>query len=145
MTTVTSPAPAPARPEMSLARLHLMRGAYLVMAVGLVLVKWPLLPAAADLPLYEGVTLTMLVAMSMLALLGLRHPVAMLPVLIFESTWKLLWLTLVALPKALDGTLDAATTEVLVSCSVVVVVWAAVPWSYAWRRFARGAGDRWLR
>ena len=65
--------------------------------------KWPLLGSASELPLYEGVTLSMLTAMSVLALLGLRHPVRMLPVLLFEALWKLIWLSLVALPQVLGS------------------------------------------
>ena len=38
--------------------------------------------------LYEGVTLCLLVAMSLLALLGLRYPVKLLPLLLFESAWS---------------------------------------------------------
>ncbi len=59
-----------------------MRAGYLLMGVGLVLVKWPLLPDAQTLPLYEGVTLCLLTAMSLLAFLGLRYPVKLLPVLL---------------------------------------------------------------
>jgi hypothetical protein len=103
--------------DLSLTRLHLMRAGYLLMGVGLALVKWPLLPEADAMPLYEGVTLCLLTALSLLAFLGLRHPVKLLPLLLFESAWKLLWLSLVALPKAVSGGLDAATTETLVSCS----------------------------
>jgi hypothetical protein len=89
--------------DLALTRLHLMRAGYLLMGVGLALVKWPLLPDAATLPLYEGVTLCVLTAMSLLAFLGLRYPVKLLPVLLFESAWKLLWLALVALPRATSG------------------------------------------
>jgi hypothetical protein len=128
---------------LSLRRLHLMRAGYLLMGVGLVLVKWPLLRDARTLPLYEGVTLCLLVAMSLLAFLGLRYPVRLLPVLLFESTWKLLWLGLVALPKALDDDLDAGTSEIAVSCSVVVVILAVIPWGYVWRTYVRASGDRW--
>jgi hypothetical protein len=103
--------------DLSLTRLHLMRAGYLLMGVGLALVKWPLLPEADAMPLYEGVTLCLLTALSLLGFLGLRHPVKLLPLLLFESAWKLLWLSLVALPKAVSGGLDAATTETLVSCS----------------------------
>jgi hypothetical protein len=120
-----------------------MRLGYLLMVVGLALVKWPLLPHAATLPLYEGVTLCLLTAMSLLALVGLRYPVKMLPVLLFESVWKVLWLSLVALPTAASGDLDAATTEVLTNCSLVVAIVAVTPWRYVWRRLVRGAGDRW--
>jgi hypothetical protein len=144
MSVTSSPIAAPRSDgELSLTRLHLMRAGYLLMGVGLVLVKWPLLPDARTLPLYEGVTLCLLTAMSLLAFLGLRYPVKLLPVLLFESTWKLLWLALVALPQAVDGGLDASTSEVAVNCSLVVVVIAAVPWRWVWREYARADGDRW--
>ena len=113
------------------------------MAVGLAVVKWPLLPDAAPLPLYEGVTLCLLTALSLLAVLGLRHPVRLLPLLLFESSWKLLWLGLVALPRFVTGDLDADTSETVFDCSLVVVILAVVPWRYVWRRYVRAEGDRW--
>lgn len=127
------------------ARLSLMRGGYLLMGLGLALRKWPLLPDVSGMPLYEGVTLCLLTAMSLLALLGLRHPVRLLPVLLFEVAWKLIWLGLVALPRTVDGTLDAAATEVMVNCSLVVLIVAVIPWGYVWRTYVRGSGDRWVR
>ncbi|MBQ0897060.1 hypothetical protein KBX37_28920 [Micromonospora sp. U56] len=142
MATITAAAPA-IHPDLSLTRLHLMRAGYLLMGVGLALVKWPLLPDVATLPLYEGVTLCMLTAMSLLAFLGLRYPVKLLPVLLFESLWKLFWLALVALPQAITGDLDAATTETVVSCSLVVVILAVLPWRYVWRNYVRATGTRW--
>lgn len=138
--TLTTPA---VRAELSLTRLHLMRAGYLLMGVGLALVKWPLLPGARTLPLYEGVTLCLLTAMSLLAFLGVRYPVKLLPVLLFESAWKLLWLGLVALPKAASGELDAAATNILINCSLVVVILAVTPWRYVWRNYLRGTADRW--
>ena len=142
MSITTSAAPTTAT-DLSLPRLHLMRAGYLVMGVGLAVVKWPLLPDAQALPLFEGVTLCILTAMSLLALLGLRYPVKVLPLLLFESAWKLLWLSLVALPKAASGALDTATTDALVSCSLVVVILAVTPWRYVWRTYVRASGDRW--
>ena len=142
MSTITQAAP-PDVAELSLTRVHLMRAGYVLMGVGLVVVKWPLLPDADALPLYEGVTLCLLTAISLLAFLGLRHPVKLLPVLVFEVIWKLLWLTLVALPKVAAGSLDTATTAVLVNCSLVVVIIAVTPWPHVWRTYGRAAGDRW--
>jgi len=129
--------------DLSLTRLQLMRGGYLLMGLGLALVKWPLLRDASGLPLYEGVTLCLLTAMSLLAFLGLRYPVKLLPVLLFESAWKLLWLSLVALPRAAGGGLDAAASDVMVNCSLVVVIVAVIPWRYVWRSYVRTGGDRW--
>jgi hypothetical protein len=142
VTTLTV-TPHAAVPTLSLTRLHLMRGGYLLMGVGLALKKWPLLPDAHNQPLYEGVTLSILVAMSLLAFLGLRYPLKLLPVLLFESAWKLLWLGLVALPKAADGGLNAATTDTVVNCSLVVVILAVIPWRHVWRTYVLAPGDRW--
>jgi hypothetical protein len=143
VTTALPLSTPPLGTELSLARLHLMRAGYLLMGVGLVIVKWPLLLDAHSLPLYEGVTLCLLTAMSLLAFLGLLHPVKLLPLLLFESVWKLLWLALVALPQAASGDLDSATTDVVANCSLVVLIIAVVPWRYAWRTYVRDAGDRW--
>ncbi|PVG80737.1 hypothetical protein DDE18_21565 [Nocardioides gansuensis] len=144
MTTTTAAAVASTtRPDLSLTRLHLMRAGYVLMGVGLALVKWPLLPDAHSLPLYEGVTLCLLTAMSLLALLGLRYPVKLLPLLLFETAWKLLWLSLVALPRATSGGLDSATTEMVINCSLVVVIIAVTPWRYVWTQYVRTGGDRW--
>ena len=70
----------------------------------------PARPTAHTQPLYESVTLCLLVAVSRLAFLGFAISGQVLPVLMFKSAWKLLWLGLVALPKAVDGDLDAATS-----------------------------------
>jgi hypothetical protein len=142
MSTTTAARPN-VHSELSRTRLRLLRAGYLLIGVGLALVKWPLLPNAASLPLYDGVTLCMLTAMSLLAFLGLRYPVKLLPVLLFESAWKLLWLALVALPKATAGNLDPATTETLLDCSLVVVILAVTPWPYVWRNYVRATGERW--
>ena len=39
--------------------------------------------------------------------------------------------------------LDEATTETVVSCSLVVVILVVIPWRYAWRTYVRTPGDRW--
>ena len=125
--TVPSAAPTAADPGLSPRRLNLMRAGFLLMGVGLALVKWPLLPHAASLPFYDGATLCLLTAMSLLAFLGLRYPIKLLPILLFEVLWKLLWLSLVALPKAITGSLDAATIANVYNCSLVLVILAVIP------------------
>jgi hypothetical protein len=135
--------PVTGAPKLSTARLNLMRVGYALMGVGLAVVKWPLLPQAHDLPLFESVTLCLLTAMSVLALLGLRYPARMLPLLVLESLWKVLWLGIVALPRAAAGTVDTATSEVIASCSLLVVIVAVTPWPHVYRTFLRASGDRW--
>ena len=145
MSTVTATPTPTARKGLSLTRINMMRGGYALMGIGLALVKWPLLPDAHTMPLWEGVSLSLLSAMSFLALLGLRYPVKLLPLLLFETTWKLLWLSLVALPNAINGDISAAMSQIAVNCAFVVFIIAAIPWRYAWTQYVTSDGDRWWR
>ncbi len=132
--------------ELPLYRLNLMRVGYAVMGFGLVAVKWPLLVTHPDpWPLYEGVETCLLVGMSVLALLGLRYPVRLLPILLFECAWKIIWLSVVAAPQLAAGTMDAATRGVMVNCLVGVIVFAVVPWRYVWQEYVAAKGDPWRR
>ena len=124
--------------------LNRMRVGYAFMGVGLAIVKWPiLLQDAQSLPVPEGVVACLLTAMSLLAFLGLRYPVRMLPILLFEVTWKVIWLTAVAVPHLVSHDLTAATRAVLFNCSFVVVILAVVPWRYVWRHYVRTPGNAW--
>jgi len=124
-------------------RLNVMRIGYAVMVVGLAITKWPKLVAGGPWQLAEGTVLTMLVAMSVLALLGLRYPQQMLPILLFEVGWKLTWLGVVALPLWLDGNLTGATLEQTAKVLWVVIVIAVVPWRHVVRHYLLAHGERW--
>ncbi|MET4637262.1 hypothetical protein [Mycetocola sp. 2940] len=144
--TGATPAPSPAATAtLPTFRLNLMRGGYLLMAVGLILVKWPLLLQASSLPVIESAVLCILTAMSLLALLGLRYPIGMLPILLFEVMWKVLWLAIVALPHLLANDMDAATETMTFSVLFVVPVLLVTPWDYVVKRFVQARGDKWVR
>jgi hypothetical protein len=129
---------------LSLRRLYVLRIGYLVMGGGLAIVKWPaFITHDGPWPLWDGVVQCLLVAMSVLALLGLKYPVKMLPILLFESLWKLTWLAVVALPQLLGDGLDAATTEMFTSILWVVVILAVIPWGFVVRQYVAAPGDRW--
>ena len=131
-------------PPLSLRRLNFMRLGYLIMGVGLAATEWPTLIARNEpWPLFEGVATYMLVAMGLLAFLGLRYPVKMLPILLFESAWKLMWLTAVALPLWSDERMDPATSEVAGACLWVVIILAVIPWRYVFAQFVTKQGDPW--
>jgi hypothetical protein len=130
--------------DLPLWRLNLMRVGYAVMGVGLAVVRWPdVINYDSSMPLFEGVVAVLLTAMSLLAFLGLRYPVRLLPILLFESLWKVIWLSVVALPALAAGDVDQAMSEVIVSCTLVVLILAVVPWRYVWQRYVTAEGDRW--
>ena len=125
-------------------RLNVMRVGYALMGVGLAVVKWPqVIQYDRSAPILEGAVAVILTGMSLLAWLGLRYPVRLLPILLFEIVWKLIWLAVVALPAALAGDMDADLQEMLFSCSFVVIIIAVVPWGYVWRQYVTATGDRW--
>lgn len=141
MTTIDVPA---VTGDLTTRRLNVMRLGYAFMGVGLAIVKWPVvLGDIRSLPVADGVVACLLTGMSLLAFLGLRYPVRMLPILLFEVTWKLLWIGVVAIPDLAADTLDDATKQVLINCSLVVLIIAVIPWRHAWTRFARTPGDAW--
>jgi hypothetical protein len=128
--------------RLSLPRLYALRVGYLVL--GLALVKWPLF-FHRDTPwtLTEGVVNCLLAALSLLAFLGLRYPVRMLPVLLFECSWKVIWLSVVALPLWIAHKLDPATLQTTYSVLVVVIIFAVIPWRYVYSQYVTRRGDRW--
>jgi hypothetical protein len=59
----------------------------------------------------------------------------MLPILVFEIGWKLIWVLAVALPKWLDGSLDEGTLTILFNCAVALPFVFVVPWGYVANTF----------
>jgi hypothetical protein len=131
--------------EMSLFRLYLLRAAYLMMAVFLLTSIGPgLLFHTADWPHMSGVARALLAALGLVAALGVRYPVQMLPVLLFETAWKTIWLLAIALPLWRAGRLDGDNFETFKDCAFGVVLMAVViPWPYAWAKYVRQSGERW--
>lgn len=129
--------------EVSVFRLYLLRAGYLLLVVGLGLTVWPsILNPAKSWELMHGVVVAMLGAMGLLALLGLRYPLQMLPLLFFELTWKTIWLVRVALPLWTAHRLDADTSETAFECLIAVVYLVVIPWPYVFRTYVLRKGDR---
>ncbi len=85
----------------------------------------------------------MLVALSLLSFLGLRYPVQMLPIMLFESAWKLIWMAVVALPLWATDQLDPANLDVFYRNLWVVIILAVTPWRYVVNQYVTQRGDRW--
>lgn len=132
--------------EVSLFRLYLLRALYLFIGAGFGVYVLPgILRHAQPWTLTQGVMNCMLLAFWLLSLLGLRYPLQMLPVLLWELVWKSAWLLLVALPQWQDGTMDGATAGTAIECSLVLLVVLAVPWRYVIDHYLRRDGDPWRR
>jgi hypothetical protein len=132
--------------EVSLPRLYGLRVGYLVIAIGIAVTKWPLLiNHDRPWPLMDGVETCMLVALSLLWFLGLRYPLQMLPVLLFEIAWKFIWMIAVVVPLWTSGQLDPATLSVFYACLVVAIPIAVIPWRYVVAHYVTKQGDPWRK
>ena len=135
--------------EVSTFRLYLLRAMYVFMAVGLAIFKLgPAILHPGNLSPQDSVIVSVLGAFALLAVLGIRYPLKMLPLLFFEFVWKAIWVLAFGLPLLLSAQLDPNVsfggTETLVNCLLgVVLVPLVTPWGYVFKQYLRAPGDRW--
>lgn len=131
--------------EISTFRLYLLRAMYLLIAVGLGLTIWPAIIAPPSLVANAGsVVRALLGSLALVALLGLRYPLQMLPLLIFELLWKVIWIVAFALPMWAGPGLDAYAAETLFACAIgVVLVPLVLPWGYLFRHYVQAPAAPW--
>jgi hypothetical protein len=145
MTTMTMSQPDKREMTVSPLRLYVMRAMYLLIAVGLAIMIWPLLLLATpEVEHMRGVVWSLLGAVGLLAVLGIRYPLQMLPLLLFELVWKTIWILAIGLPLRLAGELEGGNAQTWIDCvSGVVLCLVAIPWGYVFDRYVRRAGDPW--
>lgn len=128
--------------EVSTFRLYLMRATYLLIAVGLAVEIWPQIlnhPVTA-----QGATTSLLAGVSLLAIVGLRYPLKMLPLLLFELVWKSIWLIAIAYPLWRANQMNSDVWGSVQACIMgVVIMPIAIPWPNLWANYVTAAGDPW--
>ncbi len=131
-------------PELSLFRLYALRALYLLMAAGLGVYVWPVvIHHTNEYAAAEGIRCALLAGLGATAALGLRYPVQMLPLLLFELIWKAIYLIAFALPLWSAGQVSAAAAEDIRACLMVVIFIPLVPWRHVFAHYVVKRGDRW--
>ncbi len=133
--------------DLSLFRLYLLRAMYLLIAVGLATTVWPYILFPSDLAAGpKSVIRALLGALAVMCLLGLRYPLQMIPLLLFELLWKVIWIVASGIPMWLGPGLDEYASETLFATLMgVVLVPIVIPWGYVLTHYVRAPGDRWRR
>jgi hypothetical protein len=97
--------------EVPIFKLHLLRAMYLFVALGLAIFKLPgIFHPPENMSHMGSVVLSMLGAVAVLAVLGIRYPLKMLPLLFFELLWKSIWVLAFGVPLWSARQLDPNTT-----------------------------------
>jgi hypothetical protein len=127
--------------EVALARLYVMRAVALLGIYGLFETVQTLFDHAG---LDRGVHKALIGGLWVMALFAFRYPLKMVPILLFELVWKLVWLIFFGLPQWWSGVGSPRLSEDLWSIGAFPIVCVLViPWGYVWRHYAKAPGDRW--
>jgi hypothetical protein len=131
----------PIESEVSLVRLYILRAMYLLLVIGGAIVFLPQL--VGHEPTARGVIPSMLGGMWLLACFGLRYPVQMLPILLFELAWKTIWLIDYGLPQWRACGHTTQFTEDFKAIALGVILIPIIPWGYVFRNYLKMPGARW--
>jgi hypothetical protein len=129
-------------------RLHVLRAAYAIFVVpALVMAPFldgPLAKLVVHGPTERGMINGIHVGLFVMCALGLRYPLRMLPILLFEFTWKAIWLLAYGLPQWRTGVGSPQLNLDLILIGLGPVLFGlAIPWTYVWRYYVLAPGERW--
>ena len=140
--TISRPGTNEVEGEVSLARLYVLRATYLLLIVGLGSMIVPSLFNHA--PIARGVISSLLGGVWLLAFVGLRYPLQMLPLLLFELAWKTIWLLAFGIPQWFVGQTPPTFTEDFQNIAMgVILLPLVIPWGYVYRRYIQQPAARW--
>ena len=140
--TVAPAAPASVESELSLVRLYVLRAMYLLIVIGGGIAFLPQL--FGHEPTARGVIPSLLAGVWVLACFGLRYPVQMLPLLLFELVWKTIWLVDYGIPQRMAGVNTATFAEDFKAIALgPLLLIPILPWGYVYRHYVKKAGERW--
>lgn len=140
--SVSTPNATAAGGEVSLLRLYLLRATYLLLAVGLGQMILPEL--IGHDPMAHGIVPSLLGGVWLLSFFGLRYPLQMLPLLMFEFAWKAIWLFDYGLPQWYTGWVPPTFADDFPAIAAgVILMPIVIPWGYVYRHYIKATGDRW--
>jgi hypothetical protein len=130
--------------DVPLWRLYTLRVCYIILAGGLGLYIWPtVIQHTAEFATSQGIRTSLLAGLGATALLGFRYPTKMIPLLLFELVWKVIYLVAFALPLWRTHQITAAVAADITAVLWVVVFVPLIPWGCVWREYATAPGERW--
>jgi hypothetical protein len=124
-------------PLVATWRVNAIRFIFLLMAVIMGgLFVWPqLLFESADWDIMRGLAKSMLAALALMSLWGVRYPMQMLPLMLFEIAWKTIWIVLIAGRAYLADKWTPDIDALFYDCIGIIIAYFIMPWRYVWARY----------
>ena len=127
--------------EVSVLRLYVLRCLYLLNCV---LVGSGVAVAVIHRPKpwdpVPGVAFSFWAALAGLSALGIRYPLAMLPLIFMQLFYKAFWLLAVYVPLRAAGRSTNLTQSMLIGIVLDLIV---IPWPHVLDCYVKKPGDRW--
>jgi hypothetical protein len=132
----------PCADDVSLARLYVLRAMYLLLIVGLGASNLPEL--VSHDPTARGVIPSLLGGIWLVSFVGLKHPLKVLPLLLFELGWKAIWLFDYGLPQRWSGHMPPTwPVDFKAIAAGVILTPIVIPWGWVYRQYLKMPGPRW--
>ena len=127
--------------EVSVLRLYVMRCMYLLNCVLVGSGVWvTFIHLQKPWDPIPGVAFSFWAALASLSALGIRYPLAMLPVIFMQLFYKTFWLLAVSVPLRAAGRSSDLTLPFLIAIVLDIMV---IPWTYVFAHYIKKPGDRW--
>lgn len=128
--------------NVPLWRLHLLRAMFLFWAVAGFFFALPML--IDHEPMRRGMIDSMLAGLWVTGFFGVRYPLQMLPIFLFEFIWKTIWLAAFGLPQWFGDGSPRLGDDLLAIGTGPILFALIIPWGHVWRRYVRQPAERWL-
>jgi hypothetical protein len=134
---------APPAQEVSTFHRYALRLLFLLMALFLLGNVAPMMAEPAPTHM-TSVARALLTGLGVLALVGLRYPIQMLPLMLFELAWKALWLAFYGLPAWSAGNMDPAYASSFKETGIgIILAIIVIPWRYVFVHYVTQPSDSW--
>ncbi|MEQ1517271.1 MAG: hypothetical protein ABL931_12370 [Usitatibacteraceae bacterium] len=94
-----------------------------------------LLFESADWDVMRGLAKSIIAALALMSLWGVRCPMQMLPLMIYEIAWKTIWIILIAGRGWMAGKWTPDIEGLFYDCIGIIIAYFIVPWRYVWARY----------
>ena len=130
--------------RISVARMRALRAVYALNFVGLGFLAWSsILNPREPWGLMEGAAVSFWAALALLMGVGIRYPLKMLPLLVLQLSYKLVWLGGVAFPLWSAGLWSSASTRFALNFVIPIILDVVViPWGYVRTEFATKSSEQ---
>ncbi len=126
--------------ELSPIRLYSMRFFYLFNGFVIGIGAWPVLMSSRKpWDLIHSIAFSLYAAYSLLMLLGVLVPIRMLPTLLLQLLYKLIWIAVVGLPMWSAGHLSQVSGTMRFFATIVVLDLVIIPWRYVFENYRKSA------